>query len=82
MKEFSVYDDDDDSGNCQNDSQIILVQKVLSVMDDELILAFYHQFFYTWLYVIVKMKNNNIGEFISEIISRSFLKIVKSHFSY
>ena len=43
MKEFSVYDDDD--GNCQNDSQIILVQKVLSVMDDELILAFYHQFF-------------------------------------
>ena len=45
MKEFSVYDDDDDSGNCQNDSQIILVQKVLSVMDDELILAFYHEFF-------------------------------------
>ena len=38
--------DDDDNGNCQNDSQIILVQKVLSVMDDELFLAFYHQFFY------------------------------------
>ena len=48
MKEFSVYDDDDDNGNCQNDSRIDF--GILSSV------------FYTWLYVIEKMKNNNIGE--------------------
>ena len=60
MKEFSVYDDDDDNGNCQNDSQIILVQKVLSVMDDELILAFYHQFFIHVYLLLWRWKINRI----------------------